>query len=144
MRAWEITGDAGVWYGLLADVVVLVHLVFVVFALLGGCLTLWRRKLVWVHLPAAAWAVVVEWAGWPCPLTPLELWLRARSGGEGYVEGFLAHYLVPLLYPADLTREIQFGLGVAVVLCNVAIYWMVFRRFLKRGAHSGRCGGKGR
>lgn len=113
---------------LLADAVLLLHLGFVLFVVLGGFLV-WRYpRLVWLHLPAAAWGASIEFAGWTCPLTPLENRLRHLAGGEGYAESFVAHYLLPLIYPAALTREIQIGLGLGVVAINLVAYALACRR----------------
>jgi hypothetical protein len=118
-------------YQLLADLVVLVHVVFVVFAVLGGLLAARWRRLVWIHLPAVIWAALVEVLGWACPLTPLENWLR-RKGGQGvYPSDFIAHYVLPILYPEGLTREVQIALGVIVVLINSAVYVWIFRGKMK-------------
>jgi len=114
-------------YQILADSVVLVHLVFVAFALFGGLLVLRWKRVLWVHVPAALWAALVEFAGWYCPLTPLENWLRARAGEAGYREGFIEHYILPVLYPAELTVGMQIFLGCAVVGINALIYWRVYR-----------------
>src|SRR5882672_1608501 len=104
-------------YQLLADLIVLVHVAFVVFAVLGGLLAARWRRLVWIHLLAAFWAAV-EFFGWVCPLTPLENWLRRRGGQGGYPSDFIAHYVLPILYPEGLTRGVQIALGVIVVLIN--------------------------
>jgi hypothetical protein len=113
---------------LFADLIVALHLAFVAFVLLGGLLVLRWPAVRWVHLPAAAWGTWVELAGWVCPLTPLENWLRARGGGPGYTSTFVEHYLIPLLYPASLTPEIQWSLAALVFLVNAAIYATVLRR----------------
>jgi hypothetical protein len=102
----------------LADLVVVAHAAFVVFVVLGGLLTLRWPWTVWLHLPAVAWGALVEIAGWPCPLTPLEQWLR----GEGYAGGFVDRYCLPVLYPENLTRRVQVTLGLLVVAVNAAIY----------------------
>jgi hypothetical protein len=112
---------------LLADFTVLLHLAFILFAVLGGLLALRWPRAAWVHLPAAAWAAAIELGGWICPLTPLENALRA--GEAGYAGGFVEHYLLPLIYPAGLTREIQFALAGFVLLVNIAIYLAVARRW---------------
>ena len=121
-------------YRWLADVVVVVHALFVVFALLGGLLVLRRPWVAWLHLPAAAWAVLIEYAGWICPLTPLENALRARAGAATYSDGFISHYVLRALYPAGLTREIQWVLGGIVLAVNVLIYAIVLRRRRSRSA----------
>ncbi len=119
-------------YRLLADVVFLVHFAFVVFVMLGG-LAVWRwPKLAWLHLPAVAWGALIEFAGWICPLTPWEQSLRVLAGEQGYSGGFVEHYLLPVLYPAGLTREIQIGLGAIVLLVNGIAYWLILTRLRKR------------
>lgn len=114
-------------YRIAADLVVLVHLAFVAFVVLGGVLAFRWPRAGWVHLPAALWGVLIEWTGGVCPLTPLEIALRRRGGEAGYAGGFVEHYVLPLLYPSALTRPVQIALGAGVVLANVVIYWLVFR-----------------
>ena len=115
-------------YALLADIIVIIHLAFVLFVVAGGLLALKWKRVAWVHLPAAAWGALVECLGGVCPLTPLENWLRARGGGVGYEDQFVERYLLPVLYPAALTRELQVGLGVLVLAVNALVYWAVARR----------------
>jgi hypothetical protein len=110
-----------------ADLVVAVHAAFVVFVILGGLLVLRWPRLAWVHLPAAAWGAIIEFRGWICPLTPLEQYLRQRGGASTYEGEFIAHYILPLLYPAQLTRRTQIWLGVIVVVVNALLYWRVKR-----------------
>jgi len=126
-------------YGLLADLVLALHALFVVFVVLGGLLALRWRRAVFVHAPCALWGAWVTMAGWICPLTPLEVTLRQHAGEVGYAGGFLERYLVPILYPGDLTRGIQIGLGVVVLVLNIAIYaamtrwwWRSRRRMIHR------------
>jgi len=113
-------------YRALADTLVVLHLTFVLFVVAGGLLVLKWRRAMWVHLPAAAWGVLIEFSGWICPLTPLENWLRAKGGDAGYAGGFIEHYLLPVLYPAGLTRNVQIVLGLLALLVNVAVYSYVF------------------
>ena len=116
----------------LADGVVLLHLAFVLFVLFGGLLALRWPRAAWAHIPAAAWGVAIEFFGWICPLTPLENDLRARAGRESYEGDFIGRYLLPVIYPEGLTREVQLLLGTGALLLNVAIYWMVLRRGRRR------------
>lgn len=116
-------------YRVLADLVVVLHLGFVVFVVLGGLLVLRWGWVAWLHLPAALWGALIEFGGWVCPLTPLEQWLRRRAGESGYEGGFVEHYVLPVLYPGDLTRELQIALGAGVVVVNLGIYaWVLWRR----------------
>jgi hypothetical protein len=115
-------------YRLLADILVGIHFLFVVFVVAGGFLT-WRwPRLAWIHVPVALWGVLIEFAGWICPLTPLENSLRRAAGQAGYTGGFVEHYVIPVVYPGALTREIQLALGVAVIAINVVVYGRLARR----------------
>lgn len=82
----------------------------------------------WIHLPAVLWGALIEFAGWVCPLTPLENWFRENAGSTGYSSGFIEHYVMPVLYPSGLTREIQIALGVFVIVVNAGFYGWVLRR----------------
>jgi hypothetical protein len=105
-----------------ADAVLVVHFAFVAFVVLGGLLVLRWPRIAWVHLPAVAWAALIELGGGICPLTPLEVALRESAGEAGYRGDFIGHYLVALLYPEGLTRGVQVALGIGVILLNAAIY----------------------
>lgn len=123
------------YYGLLADLVVVVHLGFVVFVVVGGLLVFRWGWVAWLHLPAALWGALIEFFGWVCPLTPLERWLRRRAGEAGYEGGFVEHYILPVLYPGELTRGIQIALGVGVVVLNLCVYgWLLRSRRTRRRA----------
>jgi Protein of Unknown function (DUF2784) len=124
-------------FRLLADAVVVVHLGFVLFVVLGGLLVLRWPRMAWVHLPAAAWGAWIEFAGWICPLTPLENWLRRQGGGPAYATSFVEHYVVPVLYPSALSREIQLALGWLVLAVNVFVYLCVIRRRASRSPGAG-------
>jgi Protein of Unknown function (DUF2784) len=123
-------------YRLAAEAVLLLHLAFIVFAVLGAALTARWRWVVWVHVPAAAWGFFVELTGRVCPLTDAENALRIRAGQSGYSESFLEHYLLAILYPAGLTRDVQFLLAAGVVVVNVAIYGLIFYH-RHRAKHTG-------
>ena len=124
-----MTPPASLLYSVAANALVVIHLLFVLFVTGGGLLLLRNRKWAFIHLPAALWAATVEFSGWYCPLTPLENWLRQQGGGSGYGEGFVEHYLLPLLYPAALTREVQIFLGLAVIAINALVYFLAYRRW---------------
>lgn len=115
-------------FRLLADVTVVAHLVFVVFVLFGGLLVVRWPRVAWLHVPAVAWGAWIEFAGWLCPLTPFENWLRTQSGGAAYDSSFVEHYLLPLLYPTSLSRERQWVLGSIVLVVNAVLYLVVLRR----------------
>jgi len=115
-------------YRLLADGVVVVHGLFVAFVILGAFLALRWRWLVWLHVPAAIWGVLIEYAGWICPLTPLENSLRAHAGEAAYSGDFIQHYLLGALYPRGLARTTQYVLGSIALLVNVVAYALLMRR----------------
>lgn len=113
---------------LAADALVLLHLAFILFVLGGGLLLLRWPRLAWLHLPAVAWGATVEFFHLLCPLTPWENQLRRAAGQAGYDGGFVEHYLIPLIYPAGLTAQLQLWLGAVVLLVNGAVYgWLVWR-----------------
>ncbi len=113
-------------YRVAADLVVILHLLFIAYVLIGGFLVLVHRAWGIVHLPAVVWAAMIEFRGWICPLTPLEIWFRIRGGTTAYRGGFIEHYILPVLYPSGLTRKVQLVLGSIVIIINVFVYWKVF------------------
>lgn len=115
-------------YRLAADALVVVHLGFIFFVVIGGFLA-WRwRRVAWIHLPVACWGALIEFSGWVCPLTPLENDMRRLAGDLGYEGGFIEHYVIPVIYPAQLTVQIQIGLGILVLLLNGFAYSVYFIR----------------
>lgn len=118
----------------LADLVMLVHAAFVVFVAVGGFLVAWRPEVAWAHVPCALYGAAIEFFGWVCPLTPLEVRLRRAGGQAGYEGGFIEHYVGGLLYP-ESWGAIHVWLGVAVVVGNAAVYAWIWRR--RRAGRSG-------
>lgn len=114
-------------YLALADAILLLHLAYILFVVLGGLLVLWRHGLAWLHLPAVAWGALIEFAGWICPLTPLEQHLLTLGGEKAYGGDFIGHYILQLIYPEGLTRGLQWLLGALVLAINAAIYLRVWR-----------------
>jgi len=119
-------------YRVLAEVVLVIHLAFVLFVVLGGLLVMRWPRLAWLHVPAAIWGVLIEYSGWICPLTPLENSLRTKGGEAGYSGGFIEHYIQPTLYPSGLTRSTQLVLGSVVLLLNLAAYAIVVSKSRNR------------
>ncbi len=113
-------------YQLLADLVLCVHFLFVVFSMLGALLLIRWPQVIWGHLPAVGWAAWIEFSGNICPLTPLENELRIRGGGAGYAGDFVGHYLLGMIYPDGLTRQVQLILGALVLGINLVLYGYVF------------------
>lgn len=121
-------------FRVLADAVLVLHLAFIAFVVLGGWLVLRWPRLAWLHLPAVAWGVWISVAGRVCPLTPLENRLRALGGEAGYSGGFIEHYLTSLIYPANLTRGFQVALGLFALAVNLVAYGLLWRRS-RGGSH---------
>ncbi|MEW6519711.1 MAG: DUF2784 domain-containing protein [Thermodesulfobacteriota bacterium] len=127
-------------YRLAADLLVIIHLLFIVFVITGGFLALRWPRLTYLHIPAAMWGALIEFQGWICPLTPLEQQLRQAGGQSAYSGGFVEHYVEPVVYPAGLTREMQIIFGFMVVTINLLAYtWLLMRwRRAKRAKGNGR------
>jgi len=119
-------------YRLLADLVLIAHFAFILFAIFGGLLVLYRFKVIWLHLPALLWGATIVGLGGICPLTPLENALRNMAGQQAYSGSFLEHYLLLVIYPPGLTREVQILLAVALIVLNILIYAAVVWRYGKQ------------
>lgn len=116
------------FYRVIADFLLIFHLGFILFVLVGGFLA-WRwRWLVWLHLPAAVWGAWIEFAGWICPLTPLENRFRRLAGQSGYEGGFIEHYLIPIIYPEGWSLSLGLVFGSIVTVINSLAYWGYLRR----------------
>lgn len=112
-------------YSLLADLVVVAHLTFILFVIAGGLLALRWKRAAWIHVPAAAWGILIEVAGSICPLTPLENLLRLKAGELGYETSFVEHHILPLVYPEELTRNVQLVLAGLIFVVNALVYAVV-------------------
>jgi hypothetical protein len=115
-------------YGILAGVIIVAHFLFIAFVAAGGLLVLRWPSLAWVHLPAVVWGIVVELTGWICPLTPLENYLRQLAGKSSYSGDFIEQYLIPIIYPANLTAATQYILGGLVIAVNLILYFLVIQK----------------
>ena len=119
-------------YAVLADAVVVLHGAFILFVIFGGVLVFWRRGLAWLHLPCMIWGVLGSFYAWVCPLTDLENYWRAAAGDRGYEGGYIEHYLLPLIYPAAMTRGMQLALGLGLLTVNLLVYGLAWRRWQVR------------
>lgn len=117
--------------GVLADVVLVVHGLFIVWVVLGA-FAVWRwPALAAVHLPALAWGVWIEVSGGICPLTPLENSLRRAAGQTGYSGGFIDHYVGGAIYPDGLTRETQWVIAGVMLAINAVLYGLMIARVVR-------------
>ncbi len=119
-------------FRLTADLVILIHLGFICFVVIGGFLALKWKWLIFLHIPCAVWGVLIEFYGWICPLTPFEQQLRLAGGEAGYSGGFIDHYIVSIIYPSGLTHKMQLLLGTLVILINIAAYILLIIRLRKK------------
>jgi len=120
------------FYALLADGVLLLHALFILFVVAGGVLVFWRCSLAFVHIPCVAWGILSAIYGWLCPLTDLENHWRSAAGKQGYEGGYIEHYLLPLIYPPGLTPAVQLVMGLSLLAINVLIYFLAWRYWRKR------------
>lgn len=123
-------------YRILADLVLLVHALFVTFVVFGSLLVLRKSWLLWFHLPALAWGATVIAMGWICPLTPLENTLRQMAGQENYNGSFIEHYLLLVIYPQGLTRATQITLAITLMIGNLVVYTALYCRHRREGVRS--------
>ena len=117
---------------LLANTLLVIHFLFIIFALFGGLLLIRYRWIIWLHVPAFIWAAVISFAGWICPLTPWEVSLRKAAGQKGYTGGFIEQYITPVIYPEGYTREFAIAAGITVLVVNLLIYASVLYRRIKQ------------
>ncbi len=116
-------------YSFAADLIVILHFGFILFVLMGAFLVLKWPRVLYLHIPALTWGALIEFMGWGCPLTPFEKSLRVAAGEKGYAGGFVENYLIPLIYPGELTREFQIWAGFLVIFINVTIYgWIKLKQ----------------
>ena len=119
-------------YHSIADLLVVFHFAFIVFVVLGGFLVLKWRRIAILHIPCVMWGALIELKGWICPLTPIENHFREAAGAAGYTRGFIDHYVMPLVYPEGLTREMQIAFGIVVISVNLFVYGLVLVNRSKR------------
>ena len=119
-------------YSFLADLLVVFHLVFILYVIAGAPLNFKWTKTLWLHLPSCFWGMTVEFTGWICPLTPWEIQLRRLACEEGYTGSFIEQYLIPIIYPSGLNREIQMLLGSTVLIVNFSLYTLILIKRRKR------------
>lgn len=115
-------------YRIGADIIMLLHILFIFFVVFGSLLALYRKWIIWLHIPVVLWGVAIEVIGWICPLTPLENALRRAAGQDGYSGGFVEHYLISIIYPDGLTRGGQLVLAGLIIVANILLYGIVLKR----------------
>ena len=126
---WKHPGKTFMIYSFLTNSVIVIHFLFIFFVVFGGFFVFKWKKIKWIHVPVFIYGTLIEWFGWICPLTYLEVWLLGKTDMTGYGSGFIDHYIVPLIYPENLTQCHHIILGVFVLVLNFLIYgWMIYRK----------------
>lgn len=124
----------------MADLVIMLHMLFIIFVGLGGLLTFRWPRVAWLHVPAFLWGAAIALFGWICPLTYLENDLRTKAMTENYTDSFIEQHLLPVIYPEQLFGDFPsagfIAIGVFVLILNGAIYWRVLRGNKESRTHS--------
>ncbi len=118
-------------YELAADIILIIHFLFIIFVIFGAFLFFVAKKIVFIHIPAIIWGSYIELTHSICPLTYLENWLLQKANLTTYSEGFIQYYLVPIVYPTNLTKDIQIYLGIGLIVINIVIYAFIFGKMKK-------------
>ena len=118
-------------YLIAANLTLIIHFIFIIFVVFGALLFLISKKIVFIHFPFLIWGCYVEFTNSICPLTYLENWLLQKANLTTYSESFIQNYLLPIVYPANLTKDIQTYLGITLIAINIAIYVFIFNKLKK-------------
>ena len=114
-----------------ANLTLIVHFVFILFVVFGALLFFVSTKIVFIHIPAFIWGSYIELTHSICPLTYLENWFLHKANLTTYSEGFIQHYLVSIVYPTNLSKDLQIYLGIAIIVVNIIIYGFIISRLKK-------------
>ena len=118
-------------YELAANLTLIIHFVFIIFVVFGALLYFVLTKIIFVHVPALIWGIYMELTHSICPLTYLENFLLQKANLSTYSEGFIQHYLVPIVYPNNLTEDFQTFLAVVLMIVNLIIYGLIISKSKK-------------
>ena len=118
-------------YEIAANLILIVHFIFILFVVFGALLFFVSTKIIFIHVPAVIWGSYIELTNSICPLTYLENWFLKKSNKTTYSEGFIQNYLVPIVYPMNLTKDLQIYLGIALIVVNIIIYVFIFNKLKK-------------
>jgi len=118
-------------YELAADLTLIIHFAFILFVIFGALLFFITTKIIFIHIPAFIWGSYIELTNSICPLTYLENWFLHKANLTTYSEGFIQNYLVPIVYPVSLTKDLQIYIGIALIVINIVIYVFIFSKLKK-------------
>ena len=119
-------------YELAADFALIVHFAFIMFVVLGALLLFISKKIIYFHIPAVIWGVYIELTNSICPLTYLENWFLQKANLTIYSGGFIQNYLVPIIYPSNLTENLQTYLGLIIIVVNLIMYVLIISKSRKK------------
>ena len=118
-------------YEIAADLILIIHFTFVLFVVFGALLIFVSIKIVFIHIPAVIWGSYIELTNSICPLTYLENWFLDKANLTIYSEGFIQNYLLPIVYPTGLTKDLQIYLGITLIVVNTIIYGFILNKIIK-------------
>ena len=118
-------------YELAADLTLIIHFTFILFVIFGALLFFITTKIIFIHFPALIWGTYIELTNSICPLTYLENWFLHKANLTTYSEGFIQNYLVPIVYPENLTKDLQIYLGIGLIVLNIIIYIFIYNKLKK-------------
>ena len=119
-------------YEFAADLTLIVHFAFIIFVVFGALLFFVSTKIIYVHVPALIWGIYIEITHSICPLTYLENWFLQKANLTTYSEGFIQNYLVPIVYPKNLTEDLQTYLGIVLIVINMIMYGLIISKSKKK------------
>ena len=119
-------------YEIAANLILFVHFIFILFVVFGGLLFFASAKIVFIHMPAFIWGSYITLTNSTCPLTYLENWSLNKANLTTYSDGFIQNYLVPIVYPANLTKDLQIYFGIALIVINLVIYAFIYNKVKKK------------
>ena len=112
-------------YEFLASLTLIIHFLFILFVIFGGLLFFFRKWMVLLHIPALFYGVYVELTQLICPLTYLENFLLLKANVTTYSTGFIQNYLMPIIYPISLNKDLQINLAISLIILNLIIYGII-------------------
>ena len=123
-------------YELAAKLILIFHFVFIIFVVFGSLLFFISRKFIYFHVPALFWGIYIEFTHSVCPLTHLVNWFLQKANLSTYSEGFIQNYLLPIVYPKNLTEDLQTYIAIVLIASNTLIYGMIISRLKKANKFS--------
>ena len=119
-------------YEIGADLTLIAHFAFIIFVVFGALLFIVSTKIIYLHVPALIWGIYIEITHSVCPLTYLENWFLQKANLSTYSEGFIQNYLVPIVYPTNLTKDLQIYFAIVLIVANMIMYGLIISKSKKK------------